>query len=500
MSSTQDTHESTRRRRSRLAVASVAVAVLVAGGGGAWLASGGSDGAGAPSGAEAETRAGEPAPLLALDGAGGDPGSIAPGEPDPNGGGVVYRPEGELPEGPERAAVQRASGSVTEAEVSRLAEALGLAGPPELAGQVWKIGSDKDGSGPVLQVDRQAPGTWTFARFGPNPGGDNCLKGKECPSGGPSADGPREPGPAVGEEEAERAAAPVLEAVGQGDARLRSDQLMGAVRVVNADPVVDGLPTYGWSTGVQVGADGQVVGGSGHLKEPVRSHSYPVVSADEAVKALNEEGRGSGRVGIGGCATPVPHQDDLPADPGLPQRPCDPASATTKAAPEVLTITEAEFGLAAQLVDGRQALVPSWLFRVEPENAGDEGGAAFTVARTAVDPAYVKGPQPPGEGGDPEPPGGSDELPPVPGTSYRASGDGRTLTVNFWGGVCDAYAAEATETADTVSVEITVPNPDPARVCIALAEEQSVTVTLREPLGDRRVVDAASGEVLPRQG
>ena len=32
---------------------------------------------------------------------------------------------------------------------------------------------------------------------------------------------------------------------------------MGAQRVVNADPVVGGLPTYGWTTGVTVERPGR---------------------------------------------------------------------------------------------------------------------------------------------------------------------------------------------------------------------------------------------------
>ena len=79
---------------------------------------------------------------------------------------------------------------------------------------------------------------------------------------------------------------------------------MGAVRVVNADPVVGGLPTYGWTTGIQVGADGEVVGGSGQLKAPVKGDTYPVVRARRTLDQLNgaaRRGRHRGS-GIGGCA------------------------------------------------------------------------------------------------------------------------------------------------------------------------------------------------------
>lgn len=487
MSSTENTQETPRRRRSPLVVASVAAAVLVAGGGGAYFATsgfgGGDNGEGVGSAdAKGGKDGGQTPPLLALDTGGpGAGGGIAPGEPDPTGGGVVYRAKGDLPEGPDRAAVHRATGSVTAAEVSRLAKALGLPGAPRLEGPAWKVGPSKDGQGPTLQVNKDAPGTWTFARYMASPGGDNCLKGKACPSGGAG-----EPGPAVSEAEARKAAAPVLEAVGQGDAALDAAQLMGAVRVVNANPVVSGLPTYGWSTGVQVGADGTVVGGSGQLKKPVKRDLYPVVSAEQAVEQLNEAGKDSGRVGIGGCATPVPHKDDL-----RPETPCEPKDSP---APERLTIGKAVFGLAAQYVDGRQALVPSWLFEVTAK----DGGQPFTVTHTAVEKQFLKSTEPPAKDLTPSEPA-QDPAGREGPAQISYSIDGRTLTVTFWGGVCSDYEAKATETGDRVKVRIVETNPDPERVCIMLAKELTESVTLDEPLDGRQVVDV-NGKPLPRKG
>ncbi|MEU0372335.1 hypothetical protein ABZ070_19110 [Streptomyces sp. NPDC006283] len=493
MSSTENTHDSPRRRRSPLVVASVAAAVLVAGGGGAYFATSGFGGTGA-GGAGNGASDGKQPPLLALDlGGPGTERGIAPGEPDPTGGGVVYRAEGDLPEGPGRAAVHRSAGAVTQDEVTRLAKALGVPGTPQLEGAAWKIGPPKDGQGPMLQVNKDAPGTWTFARFGPAPGGDNCLKGKACPSGGAGRSG--EP---VGEAEARKAAAPVLEAVGQGDAKLSAGQLMGAVRVVNANPVVSGLPTYGWTTGVQVGADGTVVGGSGQLKKPVKGDTYPVISADEAVRQLNEAGKGTGRVSIGGCATPVPHGDQPDGEikrngEPEPDAPCEPGGSPAE--PERLTIGKAVFGLAAHYVDGRQALVPSWLFEV----AAKDGNQPFTVTHPAVEERFIKSAEPPMKDVTP-----TDPADPADGQSGPAqisySVDGRTLKITFWGGVCSSYEAKATETGDTVKVRIVESNPDPKRVCIMLAKELTESVTLDKPLDDRKVVDAGTGKALPRKG
>jgi hypothetical protein len=456
----------------------VAAAVLVAGGGGAYFATVGSEGADATDAKSGAAGAeNPPPPALDLGGSG-----IAPGEPDPTGGGVVYSAKGDLPEGPGRAAVHRATGTVTEAEVTRLAKALGLPGTPRLEGPAWKIGPTKDGQGPSLQVNKDAPGTWTFARFA-SPGGDNCLKGKACPSGGSAGEG----GAPVSEAEAKKAAAPVLRAVGQGEAALNAGQLMGAVRVVNANPVVGGLPTYGWTTGVQVGADGTVVGGSGQLKKPAKSDTYPVISAEEAVDQLNKAGKDSGRIGIGGCATPVPHEGEI-----KPDAPCEPDGTT--AGPERLTIGKAVFGLSAQYVDGWQALVPSWLFEV----AAKDGGRPFTVTHTAVEERFLKSAEPPARDIAPADPSKdpADQGP----AQISYSVEGRTLTVTFWGGVCSNYEAKATESGDQVKVRIVETNPDPERVCIMLAKELKASVTLDEPLDGRKVVDANTGKPLPRKG
>ncbi|MGW7195705.1 hypothetical protein [Streptomyces chryseus] len=469
------------KRRAPLVAASVAAAVLLAGGGAAyWASTASGGGGGTGSGAKADD--GTPPPLALDAHTDADAPGVAPGEPDPNGG-VTYRAEGKLPKGPGSAPVYRASGTVTAAEVARLAEALGVPGKPRAEGAVWKAGVAKDGVGPVLQVNKEAPGTWTFAKFGPA-GGDDCARGKQCPddSGRPGGEGS-----AVSEKAAKKAAAPVLKALGQDDAALDARQLMGAVRVVNADPRVGGLPTYGWATGVQIGSDGEPVGGSGQLKSLTKGDTYPVISADAALKQLNKSGQGAGRIGIGGCATPVPH-GDKGDEKGAADSPCEPAGGRAPSAPEPVAVGGAVFGLAAQYVDGRQALVPSWLFEVRPGG----GAQPFTITHPAVDPDYLAEPS-----AEPAPTGsGEPPAPPRQVESYSA--DGRKLTVHFWGGVCSDYAARASEENGTVKVRITETNPDPDRVCIALAKELKETVTLDKPLDGRKVVDARSGETVPR--
>ncbi|MFD5427974.1 hypothetical protein [Streptomyces sp. NPDC127084] len=482
--------ESTRRR-SQLVVTSVAAAaVLLVGGGGAYWATTAAGGSGGSPAAPASD--GTPPPLT-LDGpseTGPGPG-IAPGEPDPNG--ARYRANGKLPDGPESAPVYRARGEVAAADVTRLAAALGMEGTPRAVGDVWRIAAEKDSSGPVLQVGRQAPGTWTFARYGAAPKGDNCLKGRPCPDGGTPGNSTDAAKAAVSEEAAKKAAAPVLTAVGQSGAQLDASQTMGSTRVVNADPVIGGLPTYGWLTGVQVGADGQVVGGSGQLAKPVKGADYPVLSADKTLERMNQASRGGAPGNIGGCATPVPaEKPDAAPDQGI--APCEPhpGSGSDAGSAEPVMISKAVFGLATHSVDGRPALVPSWLFEVDPE--GDT--EPFTITHPAVDPKYLKQPGPGTSPSKPASPSQQPETHTRQVESYAVSDDGRTLTLRFWGGVCSEYTGKAEESGTEVRVSITETRKDPGKVCILIAKEVTTKVTLDKPLGDRKVV-GTSGQAVP---
>ncbi|MFD3337138.1 hypothetical protein ACFWV1_31555 [Streptomyces sp. NPDC058700] len=493
--------ENVRRRRNVLA-ASVAAGVLVAGGGGVHLATSASGGGGDGPATRAAAAAGPP-PTLRLEGDGvgstrGGPG-IAPGEPDPGGGpnGTVYTAKGPLPQGPSSAAVHRPEGLVTSAEVTRLAEALGVSGSPALVGEVWTIRPEKDGSGPRLDVTREAPGNWTYSWYDGGPAGDTCLKGKACPPPGETKPSPG--GTPLSEAAAKAAAAPVLKALGQDDAKVTATGVMnGSVRVVNADPVVGGLPTYGWSTGLHIARDGRAVAGSGMLKEPVEGAVYPVIGAAKALAALNEDSKGSGPIGIGRCPTappaaqvpPVGREDTGTPAPGEAEPTC--RTVADRAAPDQVPVTGAVLGLAAQDVAGGRMLVPSWLFTADPAD-----GAPYTVVRTAVAPEHVEPSAKPSPTPTPAP--GDGTAPARQVESFRTDAAGRQLTVGFWGGVCSTYTVTAEETAERVSVRITEKPIDPGRMCIMVAKEIVRTVTLQGPLGGRPVVDAASGEAVPRR-
>ncbi|MEU5115133.1 hypothetical protein AB0G64_26955 [Streptomyces longwoodensis] len=494
-------------RRTPVVVASVAAAVLLAGGGGAYLVADTSRGDGG--GAGSPTGGGTPPPL-ALDGyvagsaapsgADGSPAGtgngIAPGEPNPYG--VVYRAGGPLPDGPSAAPVYWPKGAVGQDEAARLARALGVDGTPVADGDVWRVGAVQDGSGPVLRVNRQAPGLWTFIRYAP--GTDDCTRAQAVCGKAPIAPS----GTPVSEAVAKKAAAPVLKAVGQDTAKVDAGQVLGAQRVVNADPVVGGLPTHGWTTGIVVGAQGEVVQGNGQVSAPVKGATYPVLSAEDTLELMNTApgadtapgATGHHRMGIGGCASPVPLKDRL-------ESPCGASTAAPQK--ETLTVEDAVFGLAPQSSGGRQVLVPSWLFEVRAKGAGEP----YTVTHPAVDPRYLTAPTP---SASVTPPPGEPTAPPSPrpsapggaasptGAPHAVHVDGYTaegteLTVAFTGGVCSDYTVSAAEGAGKVTVTVTEQR-HPEKVCIMLAKLYHRTVRLEQPLGARAVV-GADGRAVP---
>ncbi|MFV8128034.1 hypothetical protein [Streptomyces syringium] len=526
MSTEGGTPDSKRRRKhSPLAVVSVAAAVLLAGGGGAYWATTAADGKDAsPPGTPGEN--GAPAPL-ALDGYGRQGGGsgpsrgIAVGEPDPNG--VRYRAEGKLPDGPRTAAVHLPGREVDRSEVAALAKVLKVSGTPRLEKDVWQVGGTPDAAGPTLQVQRTGPGNWSFSRYG-IPGGKPCVPpsgggpektmelsgadpsgttaSKPCPSfrdgGSPSpSDGAEGP---VSEDKAKQAAAPVLKELGQDDAKIDASGLFGAVRTVTAEPVLGGVPTYGWQTSLKVGADAQLVGGSGALQMPKKGATYPLITAAEALKELNKGG-GTGRVVIGGCASAVPHgkdgadgQDGESGDKAVqPTPPCPETDPGATKQREPALVRGASFALATHSVGGRQALVPSWLFQVQqPGTDKADKKATITIAQPAVDPKFIAKPAPAPTAPTGKPSSVPPKSGPLPVESYTVDGD--KLTLRFWGGVCSDFSASAEESSDEVKVKITGTEKEPGKVCVMMAKSFEKTVTLEEPLEDRKVLDAKSGE------
>ncbi|WP_367125703.1 hypothetical protein [Streptomyces phytohabitans] len=504
--STQESPEQPRERRRRLTVLSVAAAVLLAGGGGAYLAANASDDDGGSSAADG----GSPEPLV-LDGAGrteaggGDGGrsGVAPGEPDP-GGTAKYRAAGELPDGPDSASVHRRADDVDKDEVAGIAKALDVPGTPKLENGRWTIAGGKDE--PSLSVGSDsAPGMWTYTRQpdlidtscgtdhgkggGKLPGHQKCAQ----PGEGSADDAvPSDGTEPVSEAKAKEAVKPLLEALDISDAKLDATSAYGSVRVVDARPEVDGLPTHDWGGKFTVGPDGEVARAHGQLGELDKGTEYPVMSAEETLKQLNEYGGPTTLEAR--CATPPQAKkpgggsETKPA-PGGPSEdvPCGPGTG------KPLAVTGAEFGLATQFSKGQPVLVPSWIYEVQ-RPGGEE---TYPVAFPAVQPKFLE--RGDGDDGTAEPPstgGGAEKSKAL--SSYEA--DGRTLTVTFWGGVCHKHAVKADESGDKVTVTVEERERDPEKkACVMVAKKQTVEVTLDKALGDREVVDARKGAPLPEK-
>lgn len=512
------------RRRRAFVTASVAAAVLLAGGGAYWAQaalSGGPTDGGTGSG-----RDGTPPPLV-LDGF-QDGDATEGGTTAPTGEETYRIAKGvALPDGPERASVHREGGRVGSAEVARLAESLGVDAEPVLRQSTWLVVEGKDGAGPALRAAQEPPGRWSFVRY-QAPAGHDCTppaattgpeKPPRCPAlvpgggpdtsvssengSGPSSEQPSsdaspvDPGipssePTVSEREAERAAKPVLKALELDDAEVDASTTSGALRTVEAAPVVDGLPTEGRETQVTVGSGGKVVRAQGLLAPVKEGAGYPVLDAERTLAALNGRGR------------------DARTDIQCVRVPCEPADGGQR-----IPVTGAEFVLAVHAEGGDQVLVPSWRFALGGEPAGR------TVTHPAVEPRFLAPPsgsdpstgpaEPrPSDGGESPnggdtpvaPPAPPSDLPgelPAPGQRIEAyEAADRTVTLHFWGDVCSSYTAHAEESADTVRVTVTAGREKPGQVCIQIARETAVEVSLEKPVGDRTVVDS-DGRELPER-
>ena len=504
-------------RRSRLTVAAVAAAVLVAGGGGAYWASasgGGGDDAKASQSAPQPLRFDGPGVSTSVSGDGGSGTS-------PADGGDTYRLTGKLPGGPASAPVWKAAGGVDQAAVQHLASVLGVTGPVTTVGGSWRVGGTVDGGGPSLMVGKDAPGSWVYTRFGapptmahpdrsihssgagsvaPSPGG---APGGGAASSSTSSDEGTTPAggtPPVSEQAALRSAGPLLAGLGLSGARTDASQTVGALRTVQADPVLGGLPTHGWATTVQVGADGRITLANGRLAPLAKGADYPAVSAATALKELNARAVVHPD-GPASCTAPAPTM--TPLAPGTDESgtvrhtvPCVPPGT-----PHPVQVRGASFGLSTQFVNGTQILVPSWLF--DTAQAGVK--TTSVVAQPAVvDPKYITygggvtsvpvtpvnpgGPvrTGPGQPVDPRAPH------PVKATAYQAKGS--TLTLVFWGGLCGTYHGSADESASQVRVRVSEEPAKPGKVCPMIEKTMTVQVTLKQPLGSRTVVDATDGQ------
>jgi hypothetical protein len=133
----------------------------------------------------------------------------------------------------------------------------------------------------------------------------------------------------------------------------------------------------------------------------------------------------------------------------------------------------------------------------------DTGGAVVGDGDTPVT-------SPPDTGGD-DGVAGARLVEPTPGLDNVVTAaidsvaviDAATLEVRFYNGVEPCYGVDhvtvVADTADAVTIEVGVgSNPDAGDVaCIELAELQGVRLALTAPLGERAVLDAATGQPVP---
>jgi hypothetical protein len=543
-------------RRSRLTVVAVAVAVLLAGGGGAyWATSADNGGSGAAHGGPAPLRLDSPPREAAMSGS-GVPGSHSGSTfqltgtlPKGPRSAPVYRAAAVDKDTVKRLAeALGVRGPVVPEHGGWRAGVPVTRGGPTLlvdedAPGTWSYTrrgptSVTDGSPEAIEKPMAAGGSGpvTGDDGGPVPAnGSEPVTGSASGSGSGAADSPVSSttapdgsagtatdsgtaAPPVSERKAKAVVAPVLDRLGMSDARVDAGETIGDLRMVAANPTVGGLPTQDWAVYFQVGRDGVIMSANGRPAELDQGDTYPVVTAAEALKQLNAASPVERPdYGIASCAMPeVAPGPKVAPKPGAPYDdttlprtlPCAPGDG------HPVQVRGARFGLAMEYVAGVQTLVPAWLFDTAPAGVS----RTSVVAEPAVDPSYIRrggsGVEPPGTStpGAPVPPdataGPAEPYDPVrpadpraphhaPVVSYRAGGS--TLTLTFWGGVCDTYRATADETGSQVRVLVTARPLNPGGVCTAMAKEFSESVTLDKPLGDRSVLDATSGQTIKGQ-
>jgi hypothetical protein len=385
------------RRTQAVLVAATVVAAVLAVVAVAWARSGGAPfAAGSPGG--------PPVLHVSLPDAGAPAAAASSADARVKGGGLMpyapfgYRLAGSLPTEPTRAPVVRLGerGPAPRDVVDRIASALGLPAPVAPSGDDWVVRS----GGAVLRVYGYPGHPWVYARADVVPCPPLSLTGFTGP-GGTVACGfavtERPPADAA----VLAAATPVLRAVGLDP----SDATVG-YGWANADPPVDGEPTAGIGTSVNVDSRG-VRSVTGWLPEPTDGAVYPLLSARAVYDAL--------------LAEPRPML-------GMPCRvmPNAPANAAPTCPSFTTVITGAEPALVLGWGKDGPLLVPAWSFTVRHGQP---------IVRVAVQPRYL---------GEP------------PSTAGTGTGAGST-----GGGVATgAPASVGPATAPTATAS---PAPSPAR-------------------------------------
>lgn len=300
----------------------------------------------------------------------------APAVDLPTRGGLVYQAGDGLPALTGSARAYRLPSSVDVDRVTALAHALGLSGGVSEDEQGWHVvdGDHRvdvyrgpgapwsyfpdggvvsvDGDVAVASGSGTASGGATATTVAPPPGTIDDGSGKEPGDPGvvlpdpsePACDpasctpeplpAPERPADLPSEADAQRIALDLLAATGMdltGAKTSTFDQFSSWG--VQVDPVLDGMPTFGFTSYVSVGSAGAIESASGFLATPEAGDTYPLIGTGPAIDRLNEG------VGLPG---PLPLDDVqiLPAPaPGVPGAPLTtvPGDVTTCMLPEGCT-------------------------------------------------------------------------------------------------------------------------------------------------------------------
>jgi hypothetical protein len=155
-----------------------------------------------------------------------------------------------------------------------------------------------------------------------------------------------------------------------------------------------------------------------------------------------------------------------------------PGCATTP-----LAVTAARPTTLDVLTSRGTASVPAWAFTLK--------GVSAPVIQAALAPGSYLTPDTYGSSAEKLAPLGTAF---VGGGPVTPSADGRTLTVGLGGSPCDtAWGGLVAEVGGVVVVGGWMHNPNPAQPCAAMLVQRGAAVRLAAPLGDRVVLDAATG-------
>lgn len=361
----------------------------------------------------------------------------------------------------------------------------GLGAPGTTSSGGGSAGSDPAaGSGSVSTGSGSAPAgantTTDAAPPPPDPAITACPDNARCAAPGWVPPAQPSPGPTADVNAARRAAAAVLAALGMKDADMDVEGA-GEHVFVRVDPRVDGLPTSGYTTFLEIDAESSVVGGGGYLGRPSSGPSYPLVSAKSAF-------------------------DDLPEPPRILIA-C--AQAASCPQPEPAQVTGAELGLMlTALADEEAALLPAWLFAVK--------GWPMPLAQPAIEPRFLTLPKDEPVQVDPglvDPPQVDPAQPttPVepnkPAATRSSFGFDAVFPTDDPSGIVVQYGDSGScphtnvtpvvkESRESVVVVLEADSMPAGQACTDDYHQQLVPLTLKGPLGDRKVIDGSTGSAV----